>query len=67
MHIKSKPPVFVPAEHRAEIEALSKAALMDIAWDYACACSGAFDTDPAAAMANFRERRDVILIYRARS
>lgn len=35
MHIRNKPPVFVPAEYRAEIEQLSKAALMDVIWDMA--------------------------------
>ena len=35
MHLNAKPPVFVPVEYRREMEKLSKAALMDIAWDYA--------------------------------
>lgn len=35
MNLKNKPPVFVPAEYRAEIEKLSKAALMDVVWDMA--------------------------------
>ena len=35
MNIKNKRPIFVPAEYQAEIEALSKAALMDTVWDMA--------------------------------
>lgn len=39
MNLKNQPPIFVPREYRAEIERLSKAALMDIAWDYATRCA----------------------------
>jgi hypothetical protein len=60
MHPKSKPPVFVPEEHRTEVEALSKAALMDMVWDYAIQMAGADDL----AIDEFRTRRDVILTHR---
>lgn len=56
MHIRAQLPIFVPFEHRGEIEALSKAALMDLVWDM-CATSD----DP---MAEFRARRDIVLTHR---
>jgi hypothetical protein len=59
MNIKHKPPVFVPAEHLAEIEALSKAALMDMVWDFAAQMAG--DGDP---IEEFRARREIILAHR---
>lgn len=73
MNLKNQRPVFVPDEHRAEIEKLSKAALMDMVWDYAQQI-GAADAlaehgkaltgDYAATMAEFRKRREIILSYR---
>ena len=59
MNLKNRPPVFVPAEHRAEVEQLSKAALMDMAWDYAKQLAG-----PASTIDEFRARRDIILAHR---
>jgi hypothetical protein len=35
MHPKNKPPIFVPGEYQAEMERLTKAALMDVAWQFA--------------------------------
>jgi len=35
MNLKNHPPIFVPLRFREEIEAMSKAALMDIVWDMA--------------------------------
>ena len=35
MHIRNKPPQFVPVAYRDNIEKLSKAFLMDLAWDLA--------------------------------
>jgi hypothetical protein len=63
VNLNNKPPVFVPQEHWAELERLSKAALMDMVWDYAeqIACA---DGDPTAIMAEFRARREIILNYR---
>lgn len=63
MHLNAKPPVFVPHEFQAEFEKLSKAALMDMVWDYAASASG----DPYnydATMTEFRNRRDIILTHR---
>ena len=35
MNINAKRPVFVPRERWDEVEKMSKAALMDMVWDYA--------------------------------
>jgi hypothetical protein len=43
MHIKNRPPVLVPDAYRVDFERLSKAALMDMVWDYAAQVSGADD------------------------
>ncbi len=66
MNLKNQPPVFIPHEHCGEIEKLSKAALMDMVWDYATQVSGS-EGDPTAAMSEFRARREIILNYRAQS
>lgn len=62
MGVHKRPPVFVPAAHRAEVMKLSKAALADMAWDYAQQLSR-LDGDEGT-MAEFRERREIILNYR---
>jgi len=62
MHLKNKPPVFVPAQFVGEFEKLSKAALMDIAWDYAMQMTGTSDDKDAAA--ELRERAALINNYR---
>lgn len=64
MNLKNQPPVFVPFEFRKEMEALSKAALMDMVWDYAFQISGANLMDDA--MNEFRARRDIVLTHRNR-
>jgi hypothetical protein len=67
MHLKNKPPVFVPPGYRAEIEKLSKAALMDMVWDYAMQIGGAGSNDMDVAQATieeFRKRREITLSYR---
>lgn len=61
MNLKNQPPVFVPFEFRKEMEALSKAALMDMVWDFAFEMSGEV---PDAAMAEFRKRREIIEMHR---
>ena len=62
MHTKNRPPVFVPENYQAEIEKLSKAALMDMCWDYAAQLA---ETDTAeSAMTEFRNRREIIQIER---
>ena len=62
MNLKNRPPVFVPHEFQSECEELSKAALMDMVWDYAMQLSGA--NSPDAAMEEFRQRREIILSHR---
>jgi hypothetical protein len=61
MNLKNQQPIFIPFEFRAEIEKLSKAALMDMVWDYAFQIG---EERPDAAMDEFRKRRDVILTHR---
>lgn len=66
----NKPPLFVPDEYRAEIAKLSKAALMDLAWDLAwdfvLLRSDGPEIDNASTMKVLRRRRDVVLDYRNR-
>jgi hypothetical protein len=62
MNLKNQPPVFVPAEHRAELEQMSKAALMDLVWDFAITSIGSQGADDVVA--ELRTRRDVILEHR---
>lgn len=61
MNLKNQPPVFIPFEFRAEIEKLSKAALMDMVWDYAFQIG---EERPDAAMEEFRRRREIVLAHR---
>lgn len=61
MHVNSQKPVLIPFEFRSEIERLSKAALMDMVWDYAFQIG---EERPDAAMDEFRKRREIILIHR---
>ena len=63
MNLKNKPPIFVPFEFRHEIEALSKAALMDMVWDYAAQHAETIDA-PDAIMDEFRKRRDIVQMHR---
>jgi hypothetical protein len=63
MNLKNQPPIFVPAQYRAEIEQLSKAALMDMVWDYATQLAMT-PTNDETAMDEFRQRRDIILTHR---
>lgn len=65
MNIKFTGPVFVPYEFQPELAALSKAALMDIVWDYAEQI--ALAAGPDATMDEFRQRREIILAYRDKS
>lgn len=64
MHLNAKPPIFVPPEHRAEVEKLSKAALMDMVWDYAMQIAGAPHHEDQSVIGEFRNRREIILEYR---
>lgn len=61
MNLKNQQPVFVPYEFRAEMEKQSKAALMDMVWDFAFQMAG---ERPDDAMAEFRRRREIIEIHR---
>jgi hypothetical protein len=64
MNIKFIGPVFVPYEFQPELAAMSKAALMDMVWDYAEQMAGGPATGPDATMLEFRSRREIILAYR---
>jgi hypothetical protein len=65
MNLKNRKPIFVPFEFQYEIEQLSKAALMDMVWDYALRNSN--EQRPDEAMAEFRHRREIILTRRNRA
>lgn len=62
MNLKNKPPVFVPRCYAAEVEKMSKAALMDLVWDLAVALTGT--EDEPAVMKTVRERAEIVLRYR---
>jgi hypothetical protein len=59
MHILAQPPVLVPREYWREIESLSKAALMDVVWDYATRCVGE-QAGPDGIMADIREYARIV-------
>lgn len=63
MNLRNKPPLFVPAAYVREVEALSKAALMDLVWDNAMLlCDD--PNDPARVMLEFRKRAEIIMSHR---
>lgn len=68
MNLKNQPPVFVPQQYCAEIEKLSKAALMDIVWDMAKQLTPPDDDGREAPDSDVigivRHEREVILIHR---
>jgi hypothetical protein len=64
MHLKAKRPVLVPEFYFAELDKLSKAALMDIAWDLATRCSGGDDLDGPKVMQEFRDTAEIVMHYR---
>jgi hypothetical protein len=64
MNLKNQPPIFVHEAYRAEIEKLSKAALMDIVWDLAQRCAGETDDRPWQIMEEIQRTADVIMTYR---
>jgi len=64
MNLKNQGPVLVPAEYRAEIEKLSKAALMDLAWDLATRCHGD-EGDPQGVMIELRRTAEIVVTHRA--
>ncbi len=63
MHLNAKPPIFVPKRYWKEIEQLSKAALMDIAWDYAVRTAGE-DQSEETQMEELRSTARIITGYR---
>ena len=58
--------IFVPRQFWQEIEQLPKAALMDIAWNYAQQIAGGVEEDEKT-MAEFRQRQEIIKCYRAKA
>ena len=62
MNLKNQRPVFVPYEFQAEMEKLSKAALMDMVWDYAVQIAATGDVDDA--LAEFRNRCEIVMSHR---
>jgi hypothetical protein len=62
MSRNAKPPALVRAKHRAEVERLSKAALVDMVWSFAVRCAG--NDLPAEVMAEFRREREAVLTAR---
>lgn len=63
MHLKNQPPVLVHPVFRNELESLSKAALMDIAWSFATRCTG--NEDSALDIMNeLRREIDAVLTVR---
>lgn len=66
MNLKNQPPVFVPVKFCAEIEQLSKVALMDMVWDYATQLAMT-PTSDETAMDEFRQRREIIMAHRAQA
>ena len=53
MNLKNQKPVLVPFAHWAELDGLSKAALMDVVWSFATRCAGRED-DAATILAEVR-------------
>jgi len=63
VHLKSQKPVLVPFQHWAEIEKLSKAALMDLAWSFATRCCGV-EGDDSIVMSELRCEAESVLLAR---
>lgn len=62
MNLKNQPPVFVPYQFQAEIEQLSKAALMDMIWDLATRCAGSDLVD--GIMGEVRNTAEIVKAHR---
>lgn len=62
MHMNAQRPVFVPQEYWRELEQLSKAALMDLVWDYATRCAGSEVNGDI--IAELRKSADIIATHR---
>lgn len=63
MGVFKKPAIFVPAQYYSEVFKLSKAALADVAWNLAGACSESAEDHPAV-MERLREEIRVTQSYR---
>lgn len=63
MNLKNQPPILVPLRFREEIEGMSKAALMDLAWSFATRCSGQEEISEQIMDELCRER-DAVLAFR---
>jgi hypothetical protein len=63
MHLGNQRPVLVPESYWRELEALSKAALMDVVWSFAVRCCGQEDM-PRRALDEFFKERDAVLAIR---
>lgn len=66
MGVTKLPAVLIPAEHRAEVFKLSKAALADMVWSLVSANTECAD-DPALAIEAFRKEREVVLVHRSQA
>lgn len=67
MNLQNQKPLFVPTEFWGEIEKLSKAALMDMVWDFAMQNTGVTEPHNQAIIDEFRARREIILMHRQRA
>jgi hypothetical protein len=63
MHLKNKRPVLVPVQFWPEIEKLSKATLMDIAWDLAQRCSGDDGLNGPRILQELRDTAEIVKHY----
>jgi hypothetical protein len=63
MHLRNQRAVLVPSQLTFEIEQMSKAALMDIAWSMATRLSGQ-EEDPGEIMRVFRQEGEIVLRLR---
>ena len=65
MHLRAQKPVLLPFQHWAEIEKLSKAALMDLAWSFATRCCGQYcgreEDDDSDILSELRAEAEAVL------
>ena len=64
MHLRAKRPVLVPDIYQQWLEEMSKAALMDMVWDYATELAGGDEATPSQVADRVRQRRELILDLR---
>ena len=64
MNLKNQPPIFVPEHFQREMEKLSKAALMDMVWDYAFQIAGG---QYVSTMDEIRNRAEIVLLHRSQA